>query len=65
MDGGCKFWVAAAFRYFSNNQKYEVLEIGCGIGILLAAIKEKYPNISLEGIEPYKGGFDRLKATKV
>ena len=47
-----------------NNQKYEVLEIGCGIGILLAAIKEKYPNISLEGIEPYKGGFDRLKATK-
>ena len=41
-----------------------MLEIGCGIGILLAAIKEKYPNISLEGIEPYKGGFDRLKATK-
>ena len=41
-----------------------MLEIGCGIGILLSVIKEKYPHVSLEGIEPYKGGFDRLKATK-
>ena len=27
-------------------------------------MEEKYPNIVTEGIEPYKGGFDRLKATK-
>ena len=62
--GDAHFGLQQLSEYFSNNQKYEVLEIGCGIGILLAAIKEKYPNISLEGIEPYKGGFDRLKATK-
>ena len=62
--GDANFGLQQLSGYFSNNQKYEVLEIGCGIGILLAAIKEKYPNISLEGIEPYKGGFDRLKATK-
>ena len=63
-------WIDANFgmhqlsNYFNNDNKYEVLEIGCGIGVLLASIKEKYPNIKIEGIEPYKGGFDRLKGIK-
>ena len=31
---------------------------------MLASLREKYPNIKTQGIEPYKGGFDRLKVTK-
>ena len=62
--GDANFGLQQLSEYFNNNKKYEVLEIGCGIGILLSVIKEKYPHVSLEGIEPYKGGFDRLKATK-
>ena len=45
-------------------KKINVLEIGCGLGILLSCIKEKYPNLNVEGIEPYKAGFSRLKIQK-
>ena len=62
--GDAKFGLQQISGYFRNNKKYEVLEIGCGIGLLLASLKEKYPIIKVEGIEPYKGGFDRLKQTK-
>ena len=51
-------------KYFSNEKKINVLEIGCGLGILLSCIKEKYPNLNVEGIEPYKAGFGRLKIQK-
>ena len=61
MDRDANFGLQQLSGYFNNNKKYEVLEIGCGIGILLSVIKEKYPHIRVEGIEPYKGGFDRLR----
>ena len=62
--GDAKFGLHQLSNYFNKKKKYEVLEIGCGIGLLLASLKAKYPNIITQGIEPYKGGFDRLKATK-
>ena len=51
MDGGCN--LVCSFQSYLVIIK-KIGAGGCGIGILLAAIKEKYPNISLEGIEPYK-----------
>ena len=62
--GDAKFGLSQLVSYFEKKKKYQVLEIGCGIGILLAALKEVYPNITAEGIEPYKAGFDRLKVAK-
>ena len=47
-----------------QKNKLEVLEVGCGIGVLLASLKEKFPNLTVEGIEPYKSGFERLKNAK-
>ena len=32
--------------------------------VLLASLKEKFPNLTVEGIEPYKSGFERLKNAK-
>ena len=62
--GDAKFGLHQLTQYFNKNNKYDVLEIGCGIGLLLASLKEKFPNIITQGIEPYKAGFERLKATK-
>ena len=31
---------------------------------IISSLKEKFPNIITQGIEPYKAGFERLKATK-
>tara|TARA_B100000035_G_C20939802_1_gene526961 strand:+ start:24 stop:845 length:822 start_codon:yes stop_codon:yes gene_type:complete len=62
--GDAKFGLQQLSNYLDKNEKYDILEIGCGIGILLACLQEQYPKIITEGIEPYKGGFDRLKATK-
>ena len=62
--GDAKFGLHQLSNYFYKKKKLEVLEIGCGIGLLLAFLKEKYPNITTHGVEPYKAGFDRLKATK-
>ena len=62
--GDAEFGVKQLSAYFNNRKKLNVLEIGCGIGILLACIKTKFPNIKVEGIEPYKGGFKRLKIKK-
>ena len=62
--GDAKFGINQLSQYFSNKNKFEVLEIGCGIGILLAFLKEKFPNLSVEGIEPYLGGFGRLEIAK-
>lgn len=39
----------------------DVIEIGCGSGILLSLIKENYTNINIQGIEPFGSGFDNLR----
>ena len=62
--GDAKFGINQLSPYFYNKNKFEVLEVGCGIGILLASLKEKFPNLSVEGIEPYLGGFGRLEIAK-
>ena len=62
--GDAEFGMRQLAKYFNNEKKINVLEIGCGLGILLSCIKEKYPNLNVEGIEPYKGGFGRLKIQK-
>ncbi len=59
--GDAEFAMRQLAEYFHSDKKLNVLEIGCGIGILLSTIKEKYPNLNVEGIEPYQGGFGRLK----
>ena len=46
--------------YITNEKEFSVLEVGCGLGILLTLIKEKYNNIQCDGIEPFELGFDRL-----
>ena len=62
--GDAKFGFDQIYKYFDNSKRQDVLEIGCGIGILLNTIKGNFPNLTLEGIEPYKAGFDRLKIAK-
>ncbi|MBF97235.1 MAG: hypothetical protein CMJ13_08440 [Pelagibacterales bacterium] len=62
--GDAKFGINQLSQYFHKKNKFEILEIGCGIGLLLASLKEKFPSLSVEGIEPYKGGFGRLKIAK-
>ena len=43
------------------DQSSSILEIGCGSGILLGLIAQKYPSHILTGIEPFQGGFEYLK----
>ena len=43
------------------NQGSNILEIGCGSGILLSLISQNYPSHKLSGIEPFQGGFEYLK----
>ena len=62
--GDAEFGVNQLSQYFYQKNKLEVLEVGCGIGVLLASLKEKFPNLTVEGIEPYKSGFERLKNAK-
>ncbi len=62
--GDAKFGFNELHMYFNNAKRLDVLEVGCGLGILLASLKEKYPNLNVEGIEPYKAGFYRLRAAK-
>ena len=43
--GDAKFGLQQLSNYLDKNQKYDILEIGCGIGILLACLQEQYPKI--------------------
>lgn len=45
----------------ASKKKLRVLEIGCGGGILLALLKEKYPDHHYVGVEPYEGSFESLR----
>jgi len=61
-------WIAEAefgFGFTSEevnrlNANSNVLEIGCGSGLLLSLLAEKYPHTSFEGIEPFGDGFNSL-----
>lgn len=49
-------------RRFANAHGLKGLEIGSGVGILLARLKEQYPQHTWEGIEPTGPGFARSGA---
>tara|TARA_B100000886_G_scaffold338880_1_gene302772 strand:- start:1314 stop:2126 length:813 start_codon:yes stop_codon:yes gene_type:complete len=62
-------WIyEAEFGYDQINQycseiknQGSVLEIGCGSGILLSILSEKFQDLNFEGIEPFGDGFNKLK----
>ena len=62
-------WINEALFGYNQIQNYlnqlkpndDVIEIGCGSGILLSLIKENYKNINIQGIEPFGYGFDNLR----
>tara|TARA_Y200000002_G_scaffold383042_1_gene402767 strand:- start:2252 stop:3064 length:813 start_codon:yes stop_codon:yes gene_type:complete len=39
------------------HDKSSILEVGCGSGLLLSMLSEKYPNLRIDGIEPFGDGF--------
>lgn len=45
----------------ASKKKLRVLEVGCGAGILLALLREKYPYHHYVGVEPYDGSFESLR----
>jgi len=60
-------WINEALFGFSNIESYvkkivggNILEIGCGSGILLNILNEKYNN-NYYGIEPFNDGFSETK----
>lgn len=46
-------------KYFPNMKNY--LEIGCGTGYVLSAVKQKFPNCSINGSELYEEGLKYAK----
>ncbi|GIT89398.1 bifunctional 2-polyprenyl-6-hydroxyphenol methylase/3-demethylubiquinol 3-O-methyltransferase UbiG [Roseobacter sp. OBYS 0001] len=38
----------------------KVLEVGCGSGIFMGLLKERYPGLNIEGVEPLRDGFAAL-----
>lgn len=61
-------WISEAefgYRYISEEAKglecnSSVLEIGCGSGLLLAALQSAFKNLNFQGIEPFADGFEGL-----
>jgi SAM-dependent methyltransferase len=61
-------WVEEAEFGFGILSKYckkihpngKVLEVGCGSGILLAMLTQKFDNIKFEGIDPLNSGYTSL-----
>ena len=47
--------------FLGNRENMSALEIGSGAGILLSILKERYPNISFDGVEPFADGFSKLQ----
>lgn len=66
---GAETWISEAefgFRFISDEVKMlepgsDVLEVGCGSGLLLAQLSESFSYIECEGIEPFSDGFSALK----
>ncbi len=44
------------------DEESNILEVGCGSGILLAMLSEEFPKLKFNGIEPYGKGFSKLKS---
>ncbi|MBM3618245.1 MAG: class I SAM-dependent methyltransferase, partial [Alphaproteobacteria bacterium] len=40
----------------------KILEVGCGSGILLGLLKERFPDLDCEGVEPFGDGFAAIQA---
>ena len=51
-------------RYFKHKKNINVLEVGCGLGILASLLKENFSSIRGYGIEPYKSGYEKLSIKK-
>lgn len=64
-----KLWLAEAEFGFSHLKEHvssltanmDILEVGCGSGILLSMLAEEFPNHNFLGIEPFGEGFSNLK----
>ncbi len=62
-------WINEAFfgldhisQYLEKiNDKATILEIGCGSGILLSMLCEKFKHLDFDGIEPFGEGFGHLE----
>lgn len=62
-------WIAEANFGFSHISEFlketeanaDILEIGCGSGILLSICHESFPEKNYVGLEPFGSGFDCLK----
>lgn len=62
-------WIAEAKFGFNQLQKTikklkdnaNILEVGCGSGILLAMLAQEFPKYKFSGLEPYSDGFDTLR----
>lgn len=62
-------WINEAKFGFSYIKKHlealpngtNVLEVGCGSGILMGLVKEHFPKLNLDGLEPFGSGFTELE----
>lgn len=62
-------WIAEAIFGFNNLHKYlntlrtdaNILEVGCGSGILLSMLAEAYSQYNFFGLEPFGDGFSNLR----
>ena len=60
-----KLWLAEAEFGFSNlkepissfSANSDILEVGCGSGILLSMLAEEFPQHKFMGVEPFGEGF--------
>ena len=56
-----KFGLRYVEKYLNDlPQGAAILEVGCGSGILLSMLSEKFPGRDLNGIEPLAEGFAAL-----
>ncbi|MDC0182972.1 class I SAM-dependent methyltransferase [Nitrosomonadales bacterium] len=60
-----KFGFGCLSEYCKKIRKNsKVLEVGCGSGILLAMLTQKFDGLMFEGIEPFGSGFNSLLELK-
>ncbi len=49
------------YQSIINNNIKSVLEVGCGTGILISELKERFPEIKFTGLDPNESGFHDYK----
>lgn len=52
------------YNYLDKWQPTSLLDYGCGKGVILSHLKEKYPNIKCVGYDPAVPMFERLNQSK-